>query len=245
MQFYNRETSLTFDDAVLQLLSEESRLQDMKGVEESSAYTATQSKAPAVNPPTQPTPQFGKSKKGPTKNRENLWCNYCKRRGHTKETFWKLQNRTPQAHIMSRPYQNQGEMPGNQQWMQNYTPPSYTNNPQPPTNPSNQMNSHQMQEVRNLPQQVQNLQQPVQNLQTPTQAESVMGSTSIANSGKQPILSALSSISSSKSYQNTWILDSGATDHMTLKSEGFVSYEPCVTGKSVQTADGTLLEVSE
>ena len=29
---------------------------------------------------------------------------------------------------------------------------------------------------------------------------------------------------------------------MTLKSEGFVSYEPCVTGKNVQTVDGTLLE---
>ena len=31
---------------------------------------------------------------------------------------------------------------------------------------------------------------------------------------------------------------------MTLKLEGFVSYEPCVIGKNVQTADGTLLKVS-
>ena len=30
-QLFNRETSLTFDDAVSQLLNEESRLQDMKG----------------------------------------------------------------------------------------------------------------------------------------------------------------------------------------------------------------------
>ena len=34
------------------------------------------------------------------------------------------------------------------------------------------------------------------------------------------------------------------TDHMTPKSEGFVSYEPCIIGKNVQTANGTLIEVA-
>ena len=54
-QLYNRETSLTFNDPVSQLLNEENRLQDMKGGEESSACAVTQSKAPAMNQPSQPT----------------------------------------------------------------------------------------------------------------------------------------------------------------------------------------------
>ena len=40
-----------------------------------------------------------------------------------------------------------------------------------------------------------------------------------------------------------WILDSGATDHMTPLSHIFTSYEPVALGKHVQTADGTLLPV--
>ena len=57
-QLYNRETSLTFDDAVSQLLNEESQLQDMRGGAETSAYSITQSKPPAVNQPSQPPPQL-------------------------------------------------------------------------------------------------------------------------------------------------------------------------------------------
>ena len=70
-QLYIRETSLPFDDAVCQLLNEESRLQDMKGGVKSSACSVTQSKPLAVNQPKQPLPQFGNNRKGPVKNKEN------------------------------------------------------------------------------------------------------------------------------------------------------------------------------
>ena len=39
-------------------------------------------------------------------------------------------------------------------------------------------------------------------------------------------------------------MDSGATDHMTPKSDRFVLYEPCIIRKNVQTVDGTLFEVA-
>ena len=46
------------------------------------------------------------------------------------------------------------------------------------------------------------------------------------------------------SQGNPGILDSGATDHMTLTNKFFKSYEPISPGKHVQTADGTLLPVA-
>ena len=46
------------------------------------------------------------------------------------------------------------------------------------------------------------------------------------------------------SISTVWILDSGATDHMTPGSlDTFVSYREIAPGTHVQTADGTLLSV--
>ena len=71
---------------------------------------------------------------------------------------------------------------------------------------------------------------------------SVIGSTSMVNSGKTEFLHNLALHTSSISA--VWILDSGATDHMTPGSlDTFVSYREIASGKHVQTADGTLLSV--
>ena len=69
---------------------------------------------------------------------------------------------------------------------------------------------------------------------------SIIGSTSLANSGKNPILSLISSVSV---LHSSWILDSGATNHMTPISTMFLNYRACITKQYVQTADGTLLPV--
>ena len=44
--------------------------------------------------------------------------------------------------------------------------------------------------------------------------------------------------------KSTWILDLGATDHLTPMASLFAYYTPCGTNKKVQTADGTLLTVA-
>ena len=75
-----------------------------------------------------------------------------------------------------------------------------------------------------------------------TSSRSVIETTSLAASGKTQFY--WESISSLNSYQSSWILDSGAIDHMTLISNKFVSYEPSTTGKNVQIANGTLLTVA-
>ena len=72
-------------------------------------------------------------------------------------------------------------------------------------------------------------------------SSTVIGSTSLANSGKNEIYSSLTFLT--KNLPTAWILDSGATDHMTPLPHIFVSYETIAPGKHVQTADGTLLSV--
>ena len=71
---------------------------------------------------------------------------------------------------------------------------------------------------------------------------SIIGSTSMANSGKAALLNNLAL--HTNHISDIWILDSGATDHMTPESsDNFVSYEKVAPGKHAQTADGTLLSV--
>ncbi|KAK2354846.1 putative mitochondrial protein [Trifolium repens] len=49
---------------------------------------------------------------------------------------------------------------------------------------------------------------------------------------------------SDKPYNQYWILDSGATDHMTPLPTHFSTYSPCPSNKKISTADGTLLTVA-
>ena len=72
-------------------------------------------------------------------------------------------------------------------------------------------------------------------------SSTIIGSTSMANSGKNEIFSSLTFLT--KNLTTAWILDSGATDHMTPFPHIFVSYETIAPGKHVQTADETLLSV--
>ncbi|TYK26874.1 Beta-galactosidase [Cucumis melo var. makuwa] len=44
--------------------------------------------------------------------------------------------------------------------------------------------------------------------------------------------------------KNPWILDSGATDHLTGSSEHFISYAPCAGNKKIRIADGSLTPIT-
>lgn len=43
---------------------------------------------------------------------------------------------------------------------------------------------------------------------------------------------------------STWIIDSGATDHMTNSSHKFITCSPCPSNKKISTADVTLVRVA-
>ena len=71
----------------------------------------------------------------------------------------------------------------------------------------------------------------------------------MAKSSKNFILSKMFSITTLQSAVNkdprtAWILDSGATNHITPIADLFTSYTPYPKNKNVQTVDGTLLVVS-
>ncbi|AET01340.1 hypothetical protein MTR_8g011380 [Medicago truncatula] len=62
---------------------------------------------------------------------------------------------------------------------------------------------------------------------------------SIAQKGNS-LESALLSVKLSR----TWIVDLGATDHMTGESSMFSSYSPCAGNLKIKIADGSLLVVA-
>ena len=72
--------------------------------------------------------------------------------------------------------------------------------------------------------------------------EKPMGVCSLAHSVKFPFSQAFSV--SGMSLSSSWIIDSGATDHMTLSSEKFSTYIPCPSNKKITIADGSLATVA-
>ena len=85
-QLCNRENPISFDDTVSQLIGEESRLQDIKGSGEGAAYVTRNPRGTLSSQQGQPNPIAGTTKKPQVKGKDNVWCNYYKRRGHIKET---------------------------------------------------------------------------------------------------------------------------------------------------------------
>ncbi|XP_078430504.1 uncharacterized protein LOC144702336 [Wolffia australiana] len=86
-QLYNREDEPSYDEAESKVMQEESHLNSVKGAIETKAYI------------TKGHQQKGDQEKT---NKEDIFCNYCKKRGHTKEKCWKLHGKPPhiaRAHL--------------------------------------------------------------------------------------------------------------------------------------------------
>ena len=49
---------------------------------------------------------------------------------------------------------------------------------------------------------------------------------------------------SSNEFRNAWILDSGATNHMTHNPNQFKNYLPCLNNMKIVVADGTTTTVA-
>ena len=156
----------------------------MKRGGESSACLVTQATSVTQNSSGLPTSNSNNTKRGPPKSKDNLWCNYCKWKGHIEETCWKLHGQPPQVHMTTQTHLpphlgqfNHIETPGGQQWVSPYVPPM-----QPPiVTPQVQLNPNDIQELREEMQQMKNL------LQSSSSSGSTIGSTSLENSGKTPI----------------------------------------------------------
>jgi len=72
--------------------------------------------------------------------------------------------------------------------------------------------------------------------------EKPMGACSLAKSGKYSLSHVFNA--SDKSFPNSWVIDSGTTDHMTHSTQKFSTYSPCPSNKKIATADGSLTTVA-
>ena len=103
-QLCNWENPISFNDRVSQLIGKESHLQDIKGSGEGAAYVTMNLGGTSSTQQGQSTATTGGPKKAQVKTKDNLWCNYCKKRWHTKETSWKQHGQPPQVHMVNSPY---------------------------------------------------------------------------------------------------------------------------------------------
>lgn len=71
--------------------------------------------------------------------------------------------------------------------------------------------------------------------------EKPFGSCFLAQNGKISISHVFSA--SNKGYSSTWVIDLGATYHMTYCAGSFISYQPCPNSKKITVADGSITTV--
>ena len=158
--------------------------------------------------------------------RDELWCTYCKKPRHTKEHCWKLYGK-PSTH--SQEWGQRGEQPRQTQGQAHVTV-------QNPTQGFGGLSIEDMEKLKNLLGSMDKLA-----TKPDTQASS-QGRCSLTLSGKEPISLGLNALGDE--FRNAWILDSGATDHMTHSSNHFKTYTPCPSSRKITVADGTTTTVA-
>ena len=173
-------------------------------------------------------------KKGDTK--DNLWRDFYQSYRHIRETCWKIRGRPTisQSHIVSH----------GGSWQHHQIPPSTSTiniqHHQPHLHHPHPQPSAEKSEMEALKTRLKKVEDLL------SSSSSIFGSTSVANSGKDFILSKIFTIIENIPNidpRKTGILDSGATDHITPMMDFFTSYSPCPNNRKVQIVDGTLLTI--
>ncbi|RVW21058.1 Retrovirus-related Pol polyprotein from transposon TNT 1-94 [Vitis vinifera] len=141
------------------------------------------------------------------------WCDHCRKPGHTKETCWHLHGK-PADWKPSRPQQNR------EGW--GYTATAEEDTSGTSSNPG-PFSKEQLEALQKM------FQHTLQSTGT------TIGTASVAQKG---IFSHALNVR--QENHTTWIVDSGASDHMTGNLMVFHEYTPCHNNSSVRIADGTL-----
>ena len=175
---------------------EESRRQVMLG--KKTQNPAVESSALAANN------VGGRGKKEDRKNVGSVWCDYCNKARHTRETCWKLHGKpagwkgSHEGKFNKMPAANEVEV-------SLFSPEQITY--------------------------IQKLLQPKSESPKPTASVAIAGSNSSVFSCAIP-------------NSTPWIIDSGASDHMTSLSHLFHSYNPCAGHEKVRLADGSFSSIA-
>lgn len=155
-------------------------------------------------------------------SKENLWCTFCKKPRHTKDQCWKLHGRPSST---NKNWNAKGAQSRNSSGAAHLMIQSSTNEGEA-SHGHSEFNKEDIQRLKAL----------LCSLEKP--AESV-GNCSLALSGK-----VFTSQVENGSDIGSWLIDSGATDHMTYISNKFITYTPYPSNQKISTADGSLVTVA-
>ena len=158
----------------------------------------------------------GPSFEGDRQGKPRPWCDHCRRPWHTRETCWKLHGKPGTARKKHGNNKPGGETLALQ------------------VNTSESM--QQSQESSPF------TKEQLEHLQKLFQSQSI-GNSSTSCSLAQSGMVFVGTIACTKS-SGFWILDSGATDHMTGTSQLFSSYKPVAGNFKVKIADGSYANVA-
>ena len=173
------------------------------------------------------TPQRDSSYIGRDTTNNRPWCDHCNRPGHTCETCWRIHGRPPfpRGHGGGRHGGHSGRGPSRA----HLTTESSHSEESPASSSSSSpavggLSSADMETLRRIM----------------TQLNTTGASTSFAQTG----ISANFSHALHADSNQPWIIDSGASDHMTGLSSVFSTYIPSSGKEKVRTADGSLSSIS-
>ena len=143
------------------------------------------------------------------------WCEHCQKPGHIKDTCWKLHGKPADWKPNRRP--NERETRG-------HAAAAIDTKPTPDPFTKDQLDV------------LQKLFAQATNVQT---SPNTVGAGNTIYRGEISLTFA-----SYKTFSNTWIVDSGASDHMTGNKALLSSYEPCHKPINVRVADGSCSKVA-
>ena len=160
----------------------------------------------------------GRNERKKTSEKDSLWCSYCKKNRHTRETCWKLHGKPLNffkgngGKGVNSGYKSQANLAeiGGKQQEENFG-----------------------QEMELNKEEIDKLKRFISKLEKPE------GHSYFAQTGKYSF-----SLSASKiQFSSPWIIDSGASDLTTNSSKVFSNYIPCSGNQKIKIADGTLVTV--
>ncbi|RVW74059.1 Retrovirus-related Pol polyprotein from transposon TNT 1-94 [Vitis vinifera] len=167
-----------------------------------------------------------KTQFAPFDNRQKIkggrpWCDHCRKSGHSRETCWKIHGK-PVDWKPRQPLEKEGR--GNHVATDEQSP-------QPKASP---FNKEQMEMLQKLLSPLLSVQS-----QTGSSSNQVIGSGTLAHKGN-----FLSAFTAGKKRKKPWIVDLGASDHMTGDATIFDTYSSCPNNLTVRIADGSLSKVA-
>nr|CAN65095.1 hypothetical protein VITISV_011639 [Vitis vinifera] len=167
-----------------------------------------------------------KTQFAPFDNRQKIkggrpWCDHCRKPRHSRETCWK---------IHGKPVDWKPRQPPEKEGRGNHVATN-EQSPQPEASPFNKKQMEMLQKLLSHLLSVQS--------QTGSSSNQVIGSGTLAHKGN-----FLSAFTTGKKSKKPWIVDSGASDHMTGDATIFDTNSSCPNNLTVRIADGSLSKVA-